>query len=292
MFKALNTIIENEIKESNLDFYTVIIGTRPSQGARSPELWNRLYDYEEKRVRMVPLDVREEKLEQVFNYLKNDKHCLGGAVAVPFKEKVFYLIKDNVSKEIKAIGAVNCFHRSASGLLFNEFTGTNTDGEAALEPIRQQLTDNKNLTIGLLGHGGAGKAILAFLLRDFKEKHKIYLFNRSPVNKKKGFDSCSLNTLDTFIPHFDLLINATSVGHKESNNITPVPMKLLAKAKKTLVIYDIIYDPIKTVLLENSEKIGLRTINGLRMNLIQAAIAYGYTNPTSLTKEEIYKIMS
>ena len=88
------------------------------------------------------------------------------------------------------------------------------------------------------------------------------------------------------------MINATSVGHIESNNITPVPMKLLAKAKKTLVIYDIIYDPIKTVLLENSEKIGLRTINGLRMNLIQAVLAYGYTNPTSLTKEEIYRIMS
>ena len=59
-----------------------------------------------------------------------------------------------------------------------------------------------------------------------------------------------------------------------------------------MVVYDIIYDPIKTVLLKNSEEIGLRTINGLRMNLIQAVLAYSYTNPTSLVKEEIYNIMS
>ena len=97
--------------------------------------------------------------------------------------------------------------------------------------------------------------------------------------------SYSLNELDTFLPHCDLLINSTSIGHIESVNRTPVQKELLATAKKTMVVYDIIYDPIKTVLLKNSEEIGLRTINGLRMNLIQAVLSYSYTNPTSLTKE-------
>tara|TARA_X000000950_G_scaffold2322_1_gene2442 strand:- start:75 stop:965 length:891 start_codon:yes stop_codon:yes gene_type:complete len=296
MFKALNAIIENEINESNLDFYTVIIGTKPSQGARSPKLWNRAYEYEQKRIRMVPLDVREDKLEQVFNYLKEDKQCLGGAVAVPYKEKIFNLIKENVEEEIRAIGAVNCFHRPTNGSLINEFTGTNTDGEAALEPIRQQLIESNNLTIGLLGFGGAGKAILAFLLRDFEERHKVCLFNRNLIHtkdaKKNELYSYTLNDLDTFLPHIDLLINATSVGHVERIHETPVPVKFLAKAKKNLVVYDIIYDPIKTILLKDSEEKGLKTVNGLHMNLIQAVLAYSYTNPTSLAKEEIYKIMS
>ena len=296
MFRHLNNIIENEIKEPNLDFYSVIVGTKPSVGARSPKLWNKVYEYEEKKVRMVPLDVEEGKFEQLFNYLKQDKHCLGGAVAVPYKETIFNLIKDNVEEEIKAIGAVNCFHRLANGSLIDDFTGTNTDGEAALEPIRQQLIESQNLTIGLLGFGGAGKAILAFLLRDFEEKHKICLFNRNLVHtkntQKNELDSYHLNDLDTFLPHIDLLINATSVGHVESIHNTPVPAKLLEKVKKTLVVYDIIYDPIKTVLLKDSEEKGIRTINGLRMNLIQAVLAYSYTNPTSLAKEEIYKIMS
>ena len=296
MFEALNPFIENEISESNLDFYTVIIGTKPSQGARSPKLWNKVYEYEAKRVRMVPLDVREEKLEEVFNYLKEDTRCLGGAVAVPYKEKIFNLIKDDVEAEIKAIGTVNCFHRPTNGSLINKFTGTNTDGEAALEPIRQLLIESQNLTIGLLGFGGTGKAILAFLLRDFKKRHEIRLFNRSPlnikINKENGFFSHALNELESFLPRFDLMINATSAGHIENVNETPVPAELLATAKKTMVVYDIIYDPMKTLLLKNSEEIGLRTINGLRMNLIQAVLAYSYTNPTSLTKEELYKIMS
>tara|TARA_B100000963_G_scaffold323315_1_gene308051 strand:+ start:365 stop:1255 length:891 start_codon:yes stop_codon:yes gene_type:complete len=296
MFKALNSIIENEISESNLDFYTVIIGTKPSKGARSPALWNKVYDHEEKRVRMVPLDVREGKLEQVFNYLKEDKHCLGGAIAVPYKEKIFNLIKDNVKDEIKAIGAVNCFHRYVTEPLTGGFTGTNTDGEAALEPIIEKLRGKQNLNIGLMGYGGTGKAILAFLLRDFKKKHKLCVFNRTPVNikdgKKNGLFSYSLNDLETFLPHCDLLINATSAGHIESVNVTPVSAELLEIAKKTMIVYDIIYDPIKTLLLRNSEEIGLQTINGLRMNLIQAVLAYSYTNPTNLAKEKIYEIMS
>ena len=101
----------------------------------------------------------------------------------------------------------------------------------------------------------------------------------------------TLNDLDNFLPNFDLLINATSVGHIENKDITLIPLKLLLKAKNTMVVYDIIYDPLKTTLLKNSEEIGLRTINGLRMNLIQAVLAYSYTNQTVLAKEEIYKIM-
>ncbi len=296
MFKALNSLIENNISTSNLDFYTVIIGKKPSQGARSPKLWNKVYDYEGKKAQMIPLDVREDKLEQVFNYLKEDKHCFGGAVAIPYKEIIFNLIKDNVEEEIRTTGAVNCFHRPANGSLINKFTGTNTDGEAALDPIRQQLIESQNLTIGLLGFGGAGKAILAYLLRDFEKKHKVCLFNRNLVDtqgaKKTELYSYTFNDLDNFLPYIDLLINATSVGHMESIHKTPVPAKLLAKAKKNLVVYDIIYDPIKTILLKDSEEKGLKTINGLRMNLIQAVLAYSYTNPTGLAKDEIYKIMS
>ena len=296
MFKYLNQIIDNEVKEADLDLYSVIIGTKPSSGARSPKLWNKVYNHEGKRVLMVPLDVREEELEKLFNYLRKDEHCLGGAVAVPYKEKVFNFIKDNVKEEIKAIGAVNCFYRPTSKPSNDSFTGTNTDGEAALEPIRKELSETENLTIGLLGFGGAGKAILAFLLKYYKEKHQIYIFNRSHVDFKneKNFrlHSHPLINLDTYLPDFDLLINATSIGHIENAHMTPVPTELLAKAKKTLIVYDIIYDPIKTVLLRDSEKVGLQTINGLRMNLIQAVLAYSYTNPTSLVKDEIYRIMS
>ena len=297
MFRYLNRILENEVQEANLDFYSVIIGTKPSLGARSPKLWNKVYEYEKKKIRMVPLDVREENLEKLFKYLKEDKLCLGGAVAVPYKEKVYNLIKNNVKEEIRKIGAVNCFYRPVpSGFLVDGFTGTNTDGEAALDPIKKKLIKSQNLNIGLLGYGGAGKAILSFLLKDFKRKHKIHILNRSPINikdnKENDVYSYSLNDLEAIIPYFDFLINATSIGHVESIDKTPVPIKFLATAKNTMVVYDIIYDPLKTTLLKNSEEIGLKTINGLRMNLIQAVLAYRYTNQTTLSIEEIYNVMN
>ena len=296
MFRALNCIIENEVEYTYLDGYSVIIGTRPSQGARSPHLWNKVYDFEKKKIRMVPLDVKEENLEHLFFYLNKDKRCLGGAVAVPYKEKLFDFIKNNVRQEIKDIGAINCFYRPTTMPSIDQFTGTNTDGEAALEPILQYLEKNENLSIALLGFGGAGKAIFSFLLRDFKKKHRIQIFNRSPVNikdaKKNNINICSLDELDTYLPQIDLLINTTSLGHIENSHETPVSVQLLKQAKKTLLVYDIIYDPIKTKLLKTSQELGLKTINGLRMNIIQAVFAYSHTNKTSLSVEEIYNIMN
>ena len=144
-----------------------------------------------------------------------------------------------------------------------------------------------------MGFGGAGKAILAFLLKDFRKKHRIQIVHRSikKINDLKvGF--ILLNDLNKHLPHIDLLINATSAGHIENMNVSPVPTKFLEKAKKTMLVYDIIYDPLKTTLLKNSEEIGLKTINGLRMNLIQAVLAYSYTNRTNLSIEEIYNTMN
>ena len=275
--------------------FIALIGN-PISHSLSPIMQNAAFQYLGLDLIYIAIPCRNEDLKIVLNSLKKI-NCIGLNITIPFKETVFNLIKDNVEEEIKAIGAVNCFYRPrSSNYLTDEFTGTNTDGEAALDPLKKQLIESRNLNIGLLGYGGTGKAILAFLLKDFKRKHKIHIFNRSPINikdyKEDDLYSYSLNELEANIPDFDLLINATSVGHVESIDMTPIPMKLLAKAKNTMVVYDIIYDPLKTKLLKNSEEIGLKTINGLRMNLIQAVLAYSYTNHTVLAKEEIYKIMN
>ena len=90
-----------------------------------------------------------------------------GAAAVPFKEKMFNLIKDNIKKEIKDIGAVNCFFRLSS---VNKTK--NSEGliltERLLGANKSAPGKNKNLVIGLWVWG-AGKAISAFLLKDFKK---------------------------------------------------------------------------------------------------------------------------
>ena len=71
MFKEINKIIKNEITEEDLESFSVIIGENPSTGARSPVLWNKVYEAEGKKTRMLPLDVSKENLEDLFLCLKS-----------------------------------------------------------------------------------------------------------------------------------------------------------------------------------------------------------------------------
>ncbi len=288
MFSDLNNIIENNITDTNLDHFCAIIGSNPSKGARSPVLWNKVFLSEKKQVKMLPLDVKPENFESLFFCLQDHPKCLGGAIAVPYKETLFSLTKDRLSKEVQSIGALNCFFRENNSLKSN-FTGTNTDGEAALDPVMQILNTHKKKSIALIGIGGAGKAVLAFLKKQFGKKHKIYVFNRSI---KSNSEVLRIRDFETSISDFDLIINATSAGSSISLDTQPFELDYLKNAKTDCVVYDIIYDPLKTNLLVRSEERNLTAINGLRMNLVQAVLAYKYTSRTHLSINKIFEIMS
>ena len=140
--------------------FSVIIGSNPSHGARSPVLWNKVYKEERHNTLMFPLDVSEDRLSDLIAFLQENKSCLGGAVAVPYKEKVFSLLKNKLPEEIANIGAVNCFYREKASKYF--FTGTNTDGEASLESISSFLEEKKNKEIHLIGLGAVRLSLLFF----------------------------------------------------------------------------------------------------------------------------------
>ncbi len=293
MNDELAKLVENDLSVFSLDWFSVILGTNPSEGARSPLLWNKVYKWEKKNIKMVPLDVRPENIKAVFRLLESDPKCLGGAIAVPYKETIFKLIEDQLPENVKQIGAVNCFYRQIKGSK-NKFTGTNTDGEAALDPIFNIIND-RPITVAVLGFGGAGKAILSFLLKYSHKENNFYLFNRtrpSKIDANIEFNLLTAKNLEEIIPYVDLLINTTSVGSSLSEKQSPVPTELICKIKKSAIVYDIIYEPKYTELLESANKLGLKIINGLRMNIIQAVLAYGYTNDTGLSKEDILHIMS
>lgn len=294
MFREINKIIENKITDTNLDYFCVIVGRSPSKGARSPVLWNRVFEAENKKIKMLPVDVIPEKLSDLFFYLQENDRCLGGAVAVPYKKSMFNFVKHHTSQEVKSIGAINCFFRKDRETK-KKFTGTNTDGEAALDPIMSFLKGPKNKRIALIGMGGAGKAIWGFLNDRFGDIHSLHAFNRSEVEiahtERGKAEVFRIGEFENSLSSFDLVINSTSAGSTSSPDLSPFRLNLLKNAKPKAIMYDIIYDPLKTKLLSASEKIGLKTINGLRMNLIQAVLAYQYTNVTNFSTEEIYTIM-
>lgn len=288
----VNSLITNKISLQDLTEFSFIIGANPSKGARSPVLWNKVYKAQGRRTRMLPLDVEEANLEKLIMVLQKELTCLGGAVAVPYKEKLFAILSHNCNETIRKIGAINCIFRSNPNDQF--FSCTNTDGEGALEPIAKFLDGKKPLKIGLIGYGGAGKAIAGFL-QQYKDKHEILLFNRTLPNKKFS-DELEINFIDlkelpSKIGEIDILINATSVGSQNNLNEKLIRREYLHKMKNSSLVYDIIYDPPETMLLRDSKEIGLNVINGMEMNLLQAVLAYKHTNNTTLSLEELKAIM-
>ena len=73
----------------------------------------------------------------------------------------------------------------------------------------------------------------------------------------------------------DIVINATPLGTKGENQFkTPVNEKIFATAKKSTIVYDLVYNPDKTLFLKNAQKYGLNTQNGLDMLVLQGARAF------------------
>ena len=115
-----------------------------------------------------------------------------------------------------------------------------------------------------------------------------------PTTLRKESRVLELNfeNLRTALEKADMLINATSVGMSPNSEETPVPARLL---KPELVVFDIVYNPIKTRLLKEAEAAGARTIGGIDMLAWQGALAFekwtGQPAPLDLMRKEAIKAL-
>jgi len=100
-------------------------------------------------------------------------------------------------------------------------------------------------------------------------KHKNYSRNFKFILKKFPIEIDDLESCD-------VLINTTTVGSLD-NNKTIINEGLVKKLKKDCFVFDIIYQPLKTELINISKKSNLKTVNGIFMNLEQAVIAFHKT---------------
>ena len=279
------SLIENQINISGLDKYAAIIGKCPSKGARSPLLWNAVFEHTQNNCKMLPLDVKEKNIIPLLDYLNSEKDFIGGAVTVPYKEVVAKWLENNITDEAKQIGAVNCLFRNSDGLLF----GTNTDGEAALLTYKNHYGSLAKKSVMILGCGGAGKALASFFSSSSKS---TLIISRSKSDesyaKKIHADWASWDDMDKYILDIDIIINCTSIGFGDQVLNSPLSEAQILKMKKSGVIFDIIYQPLKSELLKRAKKIGISTLNGLTMNLEQAVLAFAYcSKEKSLDKIKI-----
>lgn len=283
------SLIENHVNIAHLDKYAAIIGENPSNGARSPKLWNAAFSKNGLNYSMVPLDVTRDKIIDLLTNLSQDDDFIGGAIAVPYKEVVAEWLGENITSEANKIGAVNCLYRDAKGKL----QGTNTDGEASLITFKKKFGSLESKSIMILGIGGAGKAVASYFATN---ANFTTIISRSKEGKKYA-DKISVNwgdwgDIDGITNDIDIIINCTSIGFGDQEGRSPLSENQISNLKPSTVIFDIVYQPLKTKFLQIAEYEGLSIFNGLEMNMEQAVLAYKYAVEPDRKLDEIRKIMS
>jgi shikimate dehydrogenase len=185
----------------------------------------------------------------------------GMSVTLPHKSAVIPLL-DGVDDLAGKIGAVNTIVNEKGHL-----TGYNTDAVGALLSLEENVKLSEKTCL-VIGAGGAARAI-GFILAEKGVNLKVS--NRSVERGEALAHSlaCPFIPLDKLQePIADLLIQTTPVGMTPQKEECLVPKQILQKG---MVVMDIIYNPVETMLLKVARARGCLTINGLSMFIHQGA---------------------
>jgi 3-dehydroquinate dehydratase/shikimate dehydrogenase len=200
----------------------------------------------------------------------------GLSITIPHKENALRYLRETASQIeplAERIGAVNTISILPSGKL----TGKNTDYAAILDSITETLRITrdqlKNLRVSVLGAGGTARAAVAALTH---YGAKVTISNRTPDRAKSladEFAATAASIDDLCKTECDVFINTTSVGMFPKTDEHPLGNRNPPFTPKTLV-FDTIYNPMKTRLLEDAESRGAKTIGGIEMFVRQAAAQF------------------
>lgn len=229
----------------------------------SPKIYERVFKILKVDASYILLNTKKEELKDRIEQIRKDKEVLGFNLTQPLKEEIlkFDVKLDEISNKIQS---VNCVLVADSKLF-----GFNTDYFGfikSLKPYKNILEDNESL---VLGAGGASKSVI-LALKEIGIR-RVYVANRTfeRIFKLKDifFDfivPIKLNEIELIIKNVQLIVNTTTVGLSKDESL--IDEHLL---NKDMIIYDLIYNPSKTKLLKNGEKVGAKIKNGFTMLYFQ-----------------------
>ena len=196
-------------------------------------------------------------------------------VTMPHKNAVMKYL-DETDSNAKSIGAVNTILNDKGRLV-----GFNTDGIGAMRALKENGVSLEGKKLLLLGAGGAGKAIafqaaqeveeLVVLNRTSEKAERLAEILSKQFGKKVRGGEFSSEILMEELKDADILVNATSVGMHTDVNQSLVPKSLL---KPDLCVMDIVYSPLETKLVIDSEAVGAKVVSGLEMLVYQGAVSF------------------
>ena len=219
-------------------------------------------------------EVKPEDLGEAVDGLRA-KDCLGANVTVPHKQAVMAHL-DDIEDLARNIGAVNTIINDGGRL-----TGTNTDALGFVTSLRNEGgMEPGGMTALLVGAGGAARAA-AYALASEGVK-SLTIANRTVERAEAlageirgtGTDARAIGMdeegLAEACGNAGLIVNSTSVGmlHGPAEGRSPIPAGGIAAG---CVVYDMVYNPPATPLLEAAGKAGAVCVGGLPMLVYQGA---------------------
>jgi len=201
-------------------------------------------------------------------------NCKGLNITIPHKEKVFNLCSE-ISPIASKLKAINTLKLNSE----REWSATNTDVEGFIYPLKKLNLTKKQSVV--LGSGGAARSVIQGLVNLNLSRISVVSRNKSSLdeliknignqNEIQGF-FYNDNQVQNVIEESDLIVNTTPVGMKTAKhemNVLPYGESFWRSLNSKTIVYDLIYNPAPTHLLEFSAKKGCMTIDGLQMLVAQ-----------------------
>jgi shikimate dehydrogenase len=227
-----------------------------------------------------------------------DQAVRGANVTIPHKVAVIEYL-DELDHEALAVGAINTIVNEDGSL-----KGYNTDGRGAIHALEQAYGELEGVKAVIVGAGGAARAIGYHLSAKVR---RITILNRTLVRAEElaahlsSIPECNASVepsylhrseLEKALKEADILINTTPVGMTPNVEGTPVDGSLI---KPGTLVFDTVYNPLRTRLLREAEEAGARILSGLGMLVYQGAAAFrlwtGVEPPLELMYDAVTEVL-
>lgn len=272
--KHLYTIDDLRVRTLPENAKLAVLGYPVSHSA-SPQMHQAALDALGIDVTYIRLEIEPGSVGEAFELMQG-LGFIGCNVTIPHKLEAMECC-DDLSASAKALGVANTIHFK-EGKIF----GDSTDGPGLVKALEEDFgVSLKGVSILVLGAGGgAGKAISTQL--NGEGCANLFLSNRTLPKLEKLAKSLpktitqvhvlgnSSAELATVAGDVQIIINATSMGMKFGDDL-PFPEQFLTVKH---MVYDAIYNPPLTKLLESARERGATIANGLSMLVHQGAISF------------------
>lgn len=243
-----------------------VIG-HPISHSLSPLMHQAALDHYGFQEKYVAIDLQPDEVNSFIAWCSRPQFR-GCNITLPYKQ-LFMDAVDEVTAQARKIGAINTIVKEKERLI-----GHNTDIYGflkPLEPFRNELDGREAL---IFGTGGASRAVVTALFEI--GIRKVWLVSRNPLAVSNDHPDVEIISYDQWTAVMDpvsIVVNSTPLGMHPATDRSPVRESEISWLLDR-ICYDLIYNPLHTKFLRESQDLALQCIGGLEMFIHQGSRSF------------------